>query len=252
MDFLTFLSMDLRYSTSNSPAFNLAAEEFLLSHSQHDYLFLYVNRSSVIVGSNQVLRNEVNVDFCYKNDIQIVRRISGGGTVYHDLGNLNFSFISAKKTTKSALGYEFLLPVVEVLKRLNINVKIGKRKDLWLPGGFKISGTASHVTKIRELHHGTILYNSDLDKLQNSLTVKDKDSKAKGIASVPSNVKNIATYLANSEQPYLPAEIFFDCIKNEFQNVLAFEQIETFSSEELKQISLLEQKYISTEWTFRK
>ncbi|MDD3321765.1 MAG: lipoate--protein ligase family protein [Paludibacter sp.] len=244
--------MNLLYSSSTSPTFNLAAEEFLFSQSQNDYLFLYVNKESVIIGSNQVLHNEVNIDFCNANDIQIVRRLSGGGAVYHDQGNLNFSFISNKEVNRSALGSDFLIPVVEVLKSLSVKVEIGARKDLWLPGGFKISGTASHVTKNRELHHGTILYNSDLSKLQQSLSVVDKDISAKGIASVRSTVKNIKSYLIEQNQPEQSPYLFFHQIKNKFLELFEFDDLEKFLSDEIIQIELLEQKYKSIEWTYRK
>jgi len=198
--------MTIIHSHSNSSSFNLAAEEYLFSERQDDILFLYVNEPSVIIGSNQVIRNEVNLNFCAENNIRVVRRMSGGGAVYHDLGNLNYCFITNKTEGKSLLSADFLLPVVETLKLLNVPVEIGKRKDLWLQGGFKVSGTASHVSKNRELHHGTLLYDTDLDKLQKSLTVEDKDESLKGIVSVPSVVKN----LKNSLQENQESSVFFN------------------------------------------
>jgi lipoate-protein ligase A len=147
--------MTIIHSNSKSPFFNLAAEEFLFTKKEEDVLFLYVNEPSVIIGSNQAIRNEVNIPFCNDNNIAIVRRLSGGGTVYHDFGNLNYCFITQRTSQKSALSADFLLPVVEVLHAMGIPVKIGVRKDLWLPGGFKVSGTASHINKNKELHHGT-------------------------------------------------------------------------------------------------
>ena len=134
--------MQIIKSTSTSPTFNLSTEEYLFSQSQEEFLFLYVNEPSVIIGCNQAILNEVNIDFCNTNGIQVVRRISGGGAVYHDLGNLNYCFMSNKTNEKSALNPDFLDPIVEVLMALGISVEIGKRKDLWLPGGYKVSGTA--------------------------------------------------------------------------------------------------------------
>ncbi|MFZ4726698.1 MAG: lipoate--protein ligase family protein, partial [Paludibacter sp.] len=148
--------MQIIHFSSTSPTFNLAAEEFLFSERQDDLLFLYVNEPSVIIGCNQAMRNEVNLEFCTENEIQIVRRMSGGGAVYHDLGNLNYCFISNKTIGKSSLNDDFLKPIVKVLVDLGVPVEIGKRKDLWLPDRYKISGTASHVSKNRELHHGTL------------------------------------------------------------------------------------------------
>jgi len=93
--------MTIIHSHSNSSSFNLAAEEYLFSERQDDILFLYVNEPSVIIGSNQVIRNEVNLNFCAENNIRVVRRMSGGGAVYHDLGNLNYCFITNKTEGKS-------------------------------------------------------------------------------------------------------------------------------------------------------
>jgi len=241
--------MNLLFSTSTSPTFNLAAEEFLFSACENDYLFLYINEPSVIVGSNQVLRNEVNTGFCAAHDIQIVRRMSGGGAVYHDSGNLNYCFITDRK---DALSSEFLKPVVGVLRSLGVETEIGARKDLWLPGGFKISGTASHVTKSRELHHGTLLFDSNLEKLQQSLTVKEKDQSAKGIVSVSSNVKNIRSYLYENFGTTLSASEFFDQLKSEFLKMYDQSQFSVFSDDEFSKIKELEVKYKSIDWTYKK
>ena len=159
--------MNVIFSPSTIPSFNLAAEEYLFKKQGQDFLFLYVNDPSVIVGSNQVVMNEVDIDFCIENDITIIRRLSGGGAVYHDSGNFNYSFI--QDGTDAPLSAQFVQPIIETLHSMNIPVNIGKRKDIWLKGK-KISGTASHLSKGRELHHGTLLYNSDLDKLQKALT----------------------------------------------------------------------------------
>ena len=105
--------MQIIYSPSNSSTFNLAAEEYLFLNRQDDLLFLYVNEPSVIIGCNQAIKNEVDLDFCAENDIRIVRRMSGGGAVYHDLGNLNYCFIKNKVAGEFPLGGEFLLPIVQ-------------------------------------------------------------------------------------------------------------------------------------------
>ena len=124
--------MQIIHSTFNSPTFNLAAEEYLFFERQDDLLFLYVNEPSVVIGCNQAIRNEVDLKFCEQNEIQVVRRMSGGGAVFHDLGNLNFCFISNKTEGKSALNDDFLKPIVDVLTDLGVPVAVGKRKDLWL------------------------------------------------------------------------------------------------------------------------
>lgn len=244
--------MQIIHSTSNSPAFNLAAEEFLFSERQDDVLFLYVNKPSVIIGSNQAIRNEVDLAFCTENNIQIVRRMSGGGAVYHDLGNLNYCFISNKIQGQSSLSTDFLLPIVNVLDTMNIPLEIGKRKDLWLPRGFKISGTASHVSKNRELHHGTLLYNTDLDKLKKSLFVRTKNNEIKAIPSVPSTVKNIRTFLEEQNYDTYSAIDFFQLVIEKLRYLFDLEYISFFSEKEKAEINSLETKYQSLSWTFKK
>lgn len=244
--------MQIIFSHSTSPSFNLAAEEFIFSERQDDLLFLYVNEPSVIIGSNQAIRNEVNLDFCSENGIQVLRRMSGGGSVYHDFGNLNYCFITNKIKGKSPLSADFLLPIIQVLNTLNIPAEIGKRKDLWLPGGFKISGTASHITKNRELHHGTLLYDTDLSKLQNSLFVRNKNIELKGIPSVPSVVKNIRTFMEEQNLTTYSSIVFFQLFAEKLCQLFNAENISSFSETEIAHIQLLENKYKSTTWTFKK
>ena len=171
--------MNIVFSPSTVPSFNLSAEEYLFKKIGEDFLFLYTNEPSVIIGSNQAVLNEVDIDYCIENNITIIRRLSGGGAVYHDYGNINYSFIHDK--SGAPLSAQFLVPIVNVLHSMKIPVEIGKRKDLWLKG-YKISGTASHVSKGRELHHGTLLYHSDLKnnlmcyfKISELLMLKDSD-----------------------------------------------------------------------------
>ena len=245
--------MTIIQSTSNSPTFNLAAEEFLFSHRQDDLLFLYVNDPSVIIGCNQAVLAEVNVDFCKENDITVCRRISGGGAVFHDSGNLNFCFISNKETGETALSSDFLKPIVWALNDLFVVTEIGKRKDLWLPDGHKISGTASHVSKTRELHHGTLLYDTDLEKLQETLIAKPLEHKSKAIASVPSPVKNIRNWLQERYIKVPAAVHFFELLKLKIQQFYITANNYTFTEEEIFEIHKLQiNKYDSMEWTLKK
>jgi lipoate-protein ligase A len=245
--------MQIIHSTSNSPTFNLAAEDFLFSERQDDLLFLYVNEPSVIIGCNQAIRNEVNLEFCKENEIQIVRRMSGGGAVFHDLGNLNYCFISNKTEGKSALNDDFLQPIVGVLSALGVPVEIGKRKDLWLPDRYKISGTASHVSKNRELHHGTLLYNTNLEMLEMSLVSNKMDSNVKAIASVRSTVKNLHSYLEQQGQFAISSITFFELV---IKNLLQFFNLESvifFNDKEVESIIKIESnKYKTNEWTYKK
>jgi Lipoate-protein ligase A len=245
--------MQIIHSTSNSPVFNLAAEEFLFAERQDDLLFLYVNEPSVIIGCNQAIRNEVDLEFCQKNEIPVVRRMSGGGAVFHDSGNLNFCFISNKTEGKSSLNEDFLRPVVEVLTDLRVPVEIGKRKDLWMDGKYKISGTASHVAKNRELHHGTLLYDTNLETLEKTLSSREIDVNVKAIASVRSTVKNLRTWFEEQGQFTLEPTDFFEFIIHKLANNLQLAHVAVLSEKDAEVIQqLAENKYMSNEWTYKK
>ena len=236
-------------SPSTTSAFNLAAEQFLFSKKGEDYLLLYLNDPSVIIGSNQAVLNEVNIDFCIDNNIRIIRRMSGGGAVYHDSGNFNFAFIRDQRD--APLSAAFLEPVVKVLHRMNIPVAIGKRKDLWL-NGFKISGTASHISRGRELHHGTLLYDSNLQMLQRALTSDDRNRIKKATASVPSPVINIRSFLSSMNGDAPDTQLFFELFSHELLTLLGSEELTVLHPAEIAEIeSLQKEKYIQRSWNYR-
>jgi lipoate-protein ligase A len=240
--------MNIVFSGSTSPAFNLAAEEHLFLKTEEDFLLLYVNEPSVIIGSNQAVLNEVDQDFCIEHYIRIVRRLSGGGAVYHDTGNLNYSFIRGK--TGEPLSARFLAPVVETLHILGIPVEIRKRKDLWLEG-YKISGTASHLSKGREIHHGTLLYDADLQMLSRTLNPEKRSLVRKATASVPSPVGNIRPYLkTRGNAP--ESEQFFRQFARQIGLLLGTNHIGIFSDEEKAKIEELQRdKYVQRSWNYR-
>lgn len=237
-------------SHSTSPAFNLAAEEYLFSKQSGDFLLLYVNEPSVVIGSNQAVLNEVDMDFCIDNDIRIVRRLSGGGAVFHDNGNLNYSFINGM--TGEMLSARFLDPVVEALQALDIPVEIRKRKDLWLEG-YKVSGTASHLSKGREIHHGTLLYDTDLQMLMKALNPEKRDLVGKATASVPSPVRNIRDYLQATKGSSPEPEQFFHQFILQIGQILGAVLVDTFGNGEQEMIEALQsEKYVQRSWNYRK
>ncbi|MDO5523390.1 MAG: lipoate--protein ligase family protein [Bacteroidia bacterium] len=241
--------MKIILSSSTEPSFNLAAEQYLLSHNE-PYLFLYVNVACVVIGYNQAVMNEVDLNFCIENDISINRRLSGGGAVYHDLGNLNYCFIFNK--TNAPLSADFLLPVVHGLQQLEIPVEIRKRKDLWLPGGHKISGTASHVSKGRELHHGTLLYDTDLGKLLRALNPFSRNLVAKASPSVPSPVKNIRSYLKEEGKNVFSFSGFVDRFIAEMKEFYQIKTLISFTKDDLEAIETIRQeKYSKSEWNYK-
>ena len=188
--------MELILSPWHSPVRNCALEEYMVTERHDDVLLLYRNTPSVILGRNQTVAAEIDGDFCRAHGIEVVRRLSGGGAVYHDLGNINYAFVSNKEASP-VLDRDFLRPVVTLLQVLGVEATTGKRKEL-LAGGRKISGTASHVTRNRQLFHGTLLHRTDLHMLEQALR-GDRTARGKGVASVPSPVANIAEMLHSDE-----------------------------------------------------
>lgn len=234
---------------STSPFFNLALEEYVLKHidSQDDYFLLWQNEPSIIVGKHQNTVEEINSNFVKENGINVVRRISGGGAVYHDLGNLNFTFI-VKNVKREAIDFKrFAEPIVKTLEKFGVKAEVSGRNDITIEGK-KFSGNAQHFYKKRLLHHGTILFDSDLEVLQQALNVKADKFKSKGVKSVKSRVTNLVSYL--------PENVDID----EFKSVLIETIFEYFGKEydehklqeeDYDKINkLVEEKYSTWEWNY--
>jgi len=178
------------------PRINLAIEEYALKHLNIDetYLLFYINRPSIIIGRNQNTIEEINSDYVDEKGITVVRRLSGGGAVYHDLGNLNFSFITKDDGDSFHNFKKFTQPVVETLEKLGIHAELSGRNDI-LAEGKKISGNAMFSTKGRMFSHGTLLFQSEMDHIVSALKVKKDKIESKGIKSIRSRVGNIADFL---------------------------------------------------------
>lgn len=190
----------LLISQSNDPPFNLATEEHLLRNHQDNIIFLYINSPSVIIGKHQNALSEINLPFLEKKQIPVFRRLSGGGTVYHDEGNINFCIIESGTPGKLVDFKRATVPIIAALNELGVEARHGKRNDLLL-GYKKISGNACHVFKSRSLHHGTLLYDSNLEALNESLKTASFRFNDKSVKSVRSEVTNIIESMEHKGTP---------------------------------------------------
>jgi len=183
---------------SNDPSFNLAVEEFAVRNLDlsKDYFFVYEDAPAVVIGKHQNPFVEVNLAYCSKNQIPVYRRISGGGTVYHGPGNINFTFFT--KNTESVYNNyrRFLEPMVRLLRDMGSDVEINERNDLVIEGK-KISGNAQFTSRDRLLCHGTLLFDSDLDALRQSLRAAPVAIETRATASVRSSVTNIRPHISS-------------------------------------------------------
>ena len=235
----------MRYiiSDNTDAYFNLASEEYLLKKTDEEITYLWRNDKSIIVGKNQNTVEEINVDYVRDHDIKVVRRLTGGGAVYHDLGNLNYTFI--ENDGKSFNDFKgFCLPIIEALNVIGVDAEFSGRNDMTIKGK-KFSGTAQCKYNKRVMHHGTLLFSSIKSDLTSALKPKDLKLQGKGVKSVISRVTNISEHLLNNK----------DVI--EFRNyIMKFllgenDEVTTFTPKEVEEILLLrEEKYAQWSWNF--
>ena len=178
---------------TTDPYFNLALEEFLvrsLKCEAEDYLLLYVNAPSIVLGKNQSIYKEVNFDYLRNDQLKLARRITGGGTVYHDSGNLNFSIISKFAESKVNNYRYFNQPIVDALERAGVETGMDTRNNI-ICQGKKISGSAQFTNRKNIISHGTLLLNADLQVLRACLKANPFDVESKAVSSVNSSVMNL-------------------------------------------------------------
>lgn len=227
---------------STDPAYNLAFEEYVHKNRlQGNYLILWQNRNAVIVGRNQNTLAEINREFVEANDIKVIRRNTGGGAVYHDMGNLNYSFITDAADQDTSA---FTQPVVNALRKLGLDSEATGRNDI-LVSGKKVSGTAQYRTGGRILHHGTLLFDSNPDMISGSLNPDPTKFQSKGVKSVRSRVGNI--------RASLPQDMNMAEFWRYLKTALAEGDIEptSLTAAELEQVEKLKaEKYDTWQWNY--
>lgn len=229
-----------------NPYFNLAAEEYVLKAFSEDIFMLWRNEPSIIIGKHQNSLAEINLDFVKKNNIPVVRRISGGGTVFHDLGNLNFTFIRNGEDEKLVNFRQFTDPIIEVLQSLGLDARFEGRNDITV-NGRKVSGNAEHVYKKRVLHHGTLLFSSQLTDLSDALIVSPAKFKDKAVKSVRSRVTNISEHLTMPMNVLEFKTLIQEHVARKYEDV----ELKEFSDDDVIAINqLVAEKYNTWDWNF--
>jgi lipoate-protein ligase A len=232
-------------STNRDIYFNLALEEYLLMHNAGDFFILWQSEPAVVVGKHQNTLAEINYRFIRGNGIQVARRLSGGGTVYHDQGNLNFTYISNGEPGKLVDFKRFIEPVIDFLGTLGLNAEQGLKNEI-LARGKKISGNAEHVYKNRVLHHGTLLFHSDIHLLHECLRVQPGHYKDKAVQSNRSSVINISECLNDGMKMADFERTFLDYMLSRAGGKM----FELSKQEHLAISDLADSKYRSWDWIY--
>lgn len=238
-------------NNSKDPYYNLALEEYALKEIdiEEDFFILWQNENTVVVGRNQNTIEEINSDYIRNNDVNVVRRMSGGGAVYHDLGNINYTFITRADDNSKHNFKKFTKPVIDALDTLGIRAEFTGRNDITI-GDKKISGNAQYYHQNKMLHHGTILFSVDGNILKDVLKVRADKIESKGIKSVKSRVTSISDHL---KEP-MTSEEFKNMI---LRFILDTEEVSSkeylLSEKDISNIKkLAEEKYSTWDWIYGK
>ncbi len=235
-------------SPSNDAYFNIASEEFLLKKYPVEEIFLlYINAPSIIVGRYQNTLAEVNLEYITENNIKVVRRMSGGGAVYHDLGNLNFSFHAPMDEGDFSDFSKFTKPVVDLLQSINVPAELKGRNDL-LVEDKKFSGNAKLTRNGKVIQHGTILVNSEMSVLSEALKINPLKYKDKAVKSARARVTNLSSYLPDA----MTIDSFKKMLINHMVEYDSKEgQIYSLTQEDIKGIEkLAKEKYSTWKWNY--
>ncbi len=231
------------FNDSNDAYFNMAVEEYVFTHFSDDVFMLWRNEPAIIVGLFQNSLAEINLDYVNEKKIKVVRRLTGGGAVFHDLQNLNFTFVESNSNGNFRT---FTQPIIEVLNNLGVDARFEGRNDLMIDGR-KFSGNAQCVSNGRMLHHGTLLFDTAMTDMSNALKVNPLKFEDKAVKSVRKRVTNISEHL----QSPMTVLQFADLIMKHIMETRANCQIYEFTDEDIAAITKLrDEKYSTWEWNF--
>lgn len=231
----------------HDPAVNLALEEYIFRQlPENNYLLFYINEPSIIIGKNQNTVEEINAEYVKEHGIHVVRRMSGGGAVYHDLGNLNFSFIMKDDGSSFHNFKKFTDPVVEALKQLGVDAELSGRNDIQV-GERKISGNAQFHSRGKIISHGTLLFQTEMEQVASALKVNAEKYVSKSTKSVRSRVANISEFL---QEPMTVEQFRLTILHSIFAG---HDEIPTYklTEEDWKKVhQLANERYRSWEWNY--
>jgi lipoate---protein ligase len=234
------------YLGTHDPYFNLALEEVLLKKRKEEYLILGINDPSLIIGKHQVAHREADTRYITENNIPVIRRISGGGTVFHDSGNLNFTFIRYCEPGKQVDFRKHTRPVIDFLISMGVNAIFEGKNDIKVEG-LKISGNAEHVHRNRVLHHGTLLFNTSMDMLKKSIRVDKSYYATRAVDSNSSSVLNLKEKL----QIFGSTDEFGRAMMHYLSRIIpGFEDYNISPQDSEEAVALSESKYKTWEWNY--
>ena len=232
--------------SETDPYFNIAAEEYFLKEFTSDIFMVWQNSRSIIMGKHQNMSAEINLDFAKEKGIPVIRRLSGGGTVFHDQGNLNYTFIFSGKQDSLVNYSRYTRPIIAFLETLDINARFVGKSDLKV-GHLKFSGNAEHIYRSRVLHHGTLLFATNLDELEKTLDVVEIELHKKYIRSNRSLVTNISSHLTQKMDIREFKDRLFSFVMDLFENSTIY----NLTNHDRDEIELLvEHKYRTKKWNF--